>query len=78
MTEVAIGGPSSDVTGDAVKILYRNYRGETAVRQIVPFSIWFGSTEWHPEPQWLLEALDLDKKAKRSFALKDILTFDCE
>ncbi len=55
-----------------VRIRYTNYRGETAMRIIVPKRIWFGATEWHPEPQWLLDALDVEKNADRSFALKDI------
>ena len=29
----------------------------------------FGSTQWHPEPQWLLQAWDVDKDAERDFAL---------
>ena len=56
----------------AVTILYTNYRGESAKRVIVPHSIWFGCTEWHPEDQWLLEAYDLDKQAFRSFALRGL------
>jgi len=55
-----------------VRILYTNYRGETSLRTIVPEKIWFGSTEWHPESQWLLDALDLEKSQGRSFAMKDI------
>lgn len=55
-----------------VKICYTNYRGETSIREIVPVRIWFGSTEWHPEEGWLLEAFDIEKKANRSFAMKDI------
>jgi predicted DNA-binding transcriptional regulator YafY len=55
-----------------VQILYTNYRGETSVRKIQPKRLWFGTTEWHPEPQWLLDALDLDKNADRAFAMKDI------
>jgi predicted DNA-binding transcriptional regulator YafY len=55
-----------------VRILYTNYRGETALRTVVPERIFFGSTEWHPEPQWLLEALDLEKGQSRSFAMKDV------
>lgn len=55
-----------------VVIRYTNYRGETADRKIIPKAIRFASTEWHPEPQWLLDAFDLDKNADRSFALKDI------
>lgn len=53
-------------------IRYTNHRGEQAERRIIPERIWFGSTEWHQEPQWLLEAFDLDRKAVRCFAVKDI------
>ena len=56
----------------AVVIRYTNYRGETADRRIVPIRIRFGSTEWHPEEQWLLEAFDLDRDATRAFALRDV------
>jgi hypothetical protein len=65
------------VSTEPISILYRNYRGSTAIRRIVPSRIWFGSTEWHPEPQWVMEAVDLDKGAERSFAMRDILAFDC-
>lgn len=58
---------------EVVVIRYTNYRGETAVRRIVPIAIRFGSTQWHPSPQWLLEAFDLDRDAQRSFAVKDVL-----
>jgi predicted DNA-binding transcriptional regulator YafY len=57
---------------EMVSIVYTNYRGETAVRQIIPIKIWFGKTDWHPEEQWLLDAYDLEKGADRSFAMKDI------
>ena len=60
--------------GDAtppLRITYRNWRGEVGERNIVPQSVWFGATEWHPEPQWLLSALDTDKGAARDFALAD-------
>ncbi|WP_234891478.1 hypothetical protein [Agrobacterium vitis] len=60
--------PAQDVP---VTLNYTNYRGETSERTILPKNIWFGSTEWHPEPQWLLTAFDLEKKADRDFALKD-------
>ena len=55
-----------------VSIVYTNYRGETSVRRIIPKRVWFGSTEWHPEEQWLLDAIDVEKEAERSFAMKDI------
>ena len=56
----------------AVSINYTNWRGETANRTIVPIEVWFGSTEWHTEEQWLLKALDIAKNTERDFALKDI------
>ena len=56
----------------AVRINYTNWRGETANRTIVPIEVWFGSTEWHTEEQWLLKALDIAKNTERDFALKDI------
>ena len=61
-----------------VNILYTNYRGETAIRKIIPKKIWFGSTDWHPGEQWLLDAEDLEKKADRSFAMKDIKSWYLE
>jgi predicted DNA-binding transcriptional regulator YafY len=58
--------------GHEVRILYTNYRGETSLRRIRPERIFFGSSDWHPEAQWLLEAYDVDKGALRGFAMKDI------
>jgi len=55
-----------------VPILYTNWRGETAVRRITPSSIGLRSNEWHPEPQWLLWARDVEKDAFRDFALSGI------
>lgn len=62
----------NDAANKTVKILYTNYRGEKGYREIVPEKIWFGSTEWHKEEQWLLDALDIKKGALRNFAMKDI------
>jgi predicted DNA-binding transcriptional regulator YafY len=55
-----------------VTIVYTNYKGKTGVRRIIPKSIFFGHNEWHIEDQWLMNALDLDKNADRTFAMKDI------
>lgn len=53
---------------------YRNHRGEISQRNVTkPEKIWFGSTEWHPKPQWLMTAWDIDKDALRDFAFKDII-----
>jgi predicted DNA-binding transcriptional regulator YafY len=55
-----------------VSILYRNWKGEVAWRRIVPLSIRFESSQWHPVPQWVMRALDIDREAERSFAIADI------
>jgi hypothetical protein len=54
-----------------IKFQYTNYRGETAMRAVLLIRIEFGSTEWHPEPQWLLHGVDVDKAMSRTFALRD-------
>ena len=62
-------------TEQEVTIVYKNHRGETGERRIIPRKLWFGSTEWHKEDQWLLDALDTGKGAMRGFAMKDILSW---
>jgi len=56
----------------AVRVVYTNWRGETAERTIVPVEIYWGKTEWHPEEQWLLTVWDVERNAERCYALKDI------
>lgn len=53
---------------------YTNHRGERSLRAISPTAnpIFYGSTTWHTEEQWLLEAWDLEKGQLRTFAVKDI------
>ncbi len=62
------------VAGDGTCLVfsYVNHRGETGDRHVRPIRIWFGSTAWHREAQWLLEAWDLDRQATRDFALAGI------
>jgi hypothetical protein len=56
---------------ETLEIGYTNYRGEWSMRRIRPVRLWVGSTDWHPEPGLLLEALDLGKNETRHFAVKD-------
>ena len=51
---------------------YTNWKGERALRHIRPISVDYTSNEWHPELQWIMDALDLDKNQVRSFAMRDI------
>ncbi|EXL07395.1 hypothetical protein BG46_10785 [Brucella anthropi] len=57
--------------GEPARIIYTNYRGETAERAITPKRVWYGISDWHPRPQWFLTAFDHDKNADRDFALID-------
>ena len=59
-------------TNNAIRVLYTNYRGVTAIRNIVPLSLSFGATEWHTTEQWLLKVWDCDRAAERVYALRDI------
>lgn len=59
-------------TTPELRFRYRNWKGEIAWRWVAPRLVRWGATEFHPEPQWLLEAYDLDKGADRTFALKDV------
>ena len=75
--EPAPAWPPSERALDQTKFwtfAYRNHRGETNIRQAVLLGVRFGSTEWHPHPQWLLRGFDIAKQAEREFAMDSILT----
>lgn len=55
-----------------VEISYTNYRGEHRRYQILPHNIWYGKNEYHPIPQWMLNATDVNRNVVRDFAMKDI------
>jgi len=61
-----------------ITIDYTNWRGERRVRRIHPVRIEFGSNEWHPEPQWLLHARDIEDVdlPMKTFALAGIHSFN--
>jgi hypothetical protein len=63
---------TADIDPVPLVFSYRNWRGEVSERRVIPIRVWFGATEWHPEPQWFLNANDLDKGETRDFALRDI------
>lgn len=56
----------------AISLIYTNWKGETSLRTVIPTQVpvW-GSTEHHPEPQWLLGVWDVDKQEARTYALAD-------
>ena len=55
-----------------VTIDYTNWRGERSLRRVAPRRFFYGTSEWHPEPQWLMEAFDLERAAVRTFALAGV------
>jgi predicted DNA-binding transcriptional regulator YafY len=59
-----------------VIIDYTNWRGERRLRGIRPINLAFKSNEWHPETQWLLEAIDLTDGKIKTFALKNIHSWE--
>lgn len=57
-----------------VIIDYTNHRGTRRERTIIPQpgTFRFESNEYHPVPQWLFDALDVEKGVRRTFALQDV------
>lgn len=58
-----------------VTIDYTNYKGERKLRHVVPRYISWARGGYHPD-QWVMEAWDIDKRAYRSFAMKDIHSWE--
>ena len=59
----------------SIKVKYKNYQGITSIRTIIPQNIYYGSTDYHKEEQWLLDVWDIDKDAQRTYAMMDIIEF---
>jgi len=57
-------------THPPIQGVYKNWKGVIATRTVTPLEVWYGSTPWHKEAQWLLKAEDEDGKIK-DFALVD-------
>ena len=61
-----------------VRINYTNYKGVRRDRTIEPpLEIWYGTTPYHKDPQWLLDAVCAEK-GRRTFAMKDIHSWEPE
>lgn len=62
----------SATKGTKIAFDYVNWQGVQGHRRAKIEKVMFGSTEYHPEAEWLMEAWDLDKEAVRFFAMKDM------
>jgi hypothetical protein len=70
ISNVLLIGPGTE--SPEISFTYKNWKDEVNERRAVLSSLWWGSNEWHPEPQLLVNGYDLDKKAPRIYAVKDI------
>lgn len=57
---------------DAVAVDYVNWKGTRRERRVLPLRFFFGSTEFHPEPQWLFDCFDFECGENRTFALSGV------
>lgn len=62
--------------GQTIRFKYTNWKGHTSVRTAQVISLMYGSTDWHQELQWLVQAIDTDKNEPRTFALRDMMPAD--
>ena len=57
---------------EVVEVKYTNWKDQTSLRKIEPIKIFFGRSEHHTDDQWLLKCFDVDKNVERTFAMRDI------
>lgn len=63
--------------GETVRVRYRNWRGEIAIRTIhLDCSPFWGKTKWHPEPGWLISGTDVDKGEGRIWSVAAMEVID--
>ena len=55
-----------------IEFRYKNWRGEVSHRTARIIGVAWGTTEWHPQPGWLMDATDMDKHERRLFAMVDM------
>jgi len=65
-------GVDADYRIVAARIDYTNWRGERRIREILPLRLWFGATEWHPTPTYLLKAIDCEDGKTKDFTMGTI------
>jgi hypothetical protein len=58
--------------GDHIEFEYTNWKGETETRRVCIHRIAWGRTEYHPQPQAIMFAHCMDRRADRGFALRDM------
>ena len=54
------------------EIDYTNWEGKRTFRSILPLSLWYGTTDHHPNPQWFVRAFAFNRGEVRDFAMAGI------
>lgn len=57
---------------DKIEFDYVNWKGEKEFMKVEVGEFYYGTNEYHKEPQWLMEAYDLNKQVHRMFAMKNM------
>ncbi len=57
---------------ERVVIWYTNHHGITEERTILPECLYYGTSDHHPAPQWLLSAWCFTREAPRTFAMSSV------
>lgn len=52
---------------------YKNYKGAVSQRKVIPFHVYYGTTDFYTEPCWLLRCFDVYKKQERDFRMSDMV-----
>lgn len=63
---------SANPTTKTVVVDYTNWEGKRRDRIINISKLYFGDSPYHPEEQWLLEAVDVETGKNRIFAMSSI------
>lgn len=63
------------ISKNPIEFRYKNWKGKTSYRIVIPIDIWYGDGDFHKGRQWFLKAYDYNKDAERNFAIKDILEY---
>jgi hypothetical protein len=63
------------ISKGSIVMVYTNWKGMTQERYVTPITgslRWHEGDKFHPTPQWVFDAWDHEKRAIRTFTMKDI------
>lgn len=58
--------------GVTIEFDYVNWKGASSHRRVIINKVLYGNNRYHPQPQWLMEAQDIDRNEVREFAMRDM------